>query len=94
MFVSRSWWDLSLLPQQLGLNSMPTCLVGLVGAVLEHMVHLLKGASRGLRDKEECPDEGEETEDGEEDVGSIAGILNERGGNKTLWFCEYSVLQN
>lgn len=78
------WWDLALLSQQLTLNSMSACLVSLVGAVLEDMVHLLKCASGSLRDKEVCPDKREETKDGEEDVSSIASILDQRRSDETL----------
>jgi hypothetical protein len=80
----RSRWDLTLLPHQLGLNGLSARLVGLVGVVLKHMIHLFKGPSAGLRDKEECPDEREETEYGEEDVSSVAGILDQGRSDETL----------
>jgi hypothetical protein len=51
------------------------------------MVHLFKGPSTGLGDKKECPDEGEQTEYGEEDVSSVAGVLDQRGSDETLELC-------
>ena len=52
--------------------------------VFEHMVHLLKGSSLGFWHKEVSPYCGEQAKDGEEDVSTVAGVLDERRGDETL----------
>lgn len=54
------------------------------GIILEDVVHLLERAALGLGDEEECPDECKETEDGEEDVGAVAGVFDQRRGDEAL----------
>jgi hypothetical protein len=56
----------------------------LAADILEHLVHLLKCFARGFRHKEKCENEGEQTKDGEEGVGSEASVLDERRSYKTL----------
>lgn len=58
----------------------------LFGAVdiLEDLVHFLQRLAGRLRDKEERENEGEQTEDGEEGVGTIASVLDERWCDESL----------
>lgn len=56
----------------------------LTADVLEHLVHLLQRLTGSLRDDEECEDESEKTEDCEESVCAVAGVLDKRGSDETL----------
>lgn len=56
----------------------------LAADILEHLVHFLKCFARGFRHNEKCENEGEQTKDGEEGVGSKASVLDERRSYKTL----------
>lgn len=58
--------------------------IGLAGIVLEDVVHLLEGAPFRLGHEEKGPQEGEDTEDGEEDVGTVAGVLDEGWSDQAL----------
>jgi len=69
---------------KLGFNHSSLLFLCFAGVILEHMVHLFEGSALGFGHEEECPDSGENTEDGEEDVGSVAGVLDERWGDETL----------
>jgi hypothetical protein len=69
---------------KLGFNRSPFLFLCFAGIVLENMVHLFKGSALGFGHEEECPHSGEHTEDSEEDIGPVAGVLNERWGNETL----------
>lgn len=62
--------------QQLRLNGIPARPLMLIRVILENMVHLLERAAFRLGDKEECPDAGKHAEDGEEDVGAVAGAFH------------------
>jgi hypothetical protein len=75
---------LILRAQQLRLDSVSARFLRFTGIVLEDVVHLLEGAALGLGDEEEGPDEREETEDGEEDVGAVAGVFDQRRGDEAL----------
>lgn len=52
--------------------------------ILEHLIHLLEALARRLRNEEECEHKSEETENSEESVGAVAGVLNERWGDEAL----------
>lgn len=53
--------------------------------ILKHLVHLLKCLASGFRNAEEREDKGKEAEDGEENVGAIASVLDKRRSNETLF---------
>lgn len=65
-------------------DGSPPRLFLLVYCFLEHMVHAFQGPSTRFRDKEEAPDERQETEDGEEYVSTKPCILHQRGCDETL----------
>lgn len=46
--------------------------------------HLFQGPAFRLPDEEPCPYEGQQAEDGEEDVCSEVGVLNERRRDESL----------
>jgi hypothetical protein len=76
--------NLLLCADQLDLDSVPPCLVCYTGIVFEDMVHLFQGAALGFWDEEEGPDSGQDAEYGEEDVGTVASVLYERGCDQAL----------
>lgn len=76
--------SLILCLNKLCLDSSPLLLLRLARVILEDMIHLLKGPALGLRHEEESPKPSKHTEDGEEDIGAVSSVLNERGRNKTL----------
>jgi hypothetical protein len=52
--------------------------------ILEDMIHLLESPAFGFRYKEVGPHCSENAKDGEENVGTVAGVLNERRCDETL----------
>lgn len=58
------------------MDSVFPCHIVRVDSVAENLVHLLKSLSVRLWDEEKCPEKGQQAENCEEDVGSIASILN------------------
>lgn len=75
----------SLSLQQLCFDGLSARLLSLTGVVLEQVVHLLKSPSARLRNEEERPDERQKTEHGEEDVCTVAGVLDQGRGDETLF---------
>jgi hypothetical protein len=69
-------------------DGSPPGLLLLVDRFLEHIVHVFQGPSIRFRDKEERPDERQETEDGEEYVSAKPCILHQRGCDETLQMSE------
>lgn len=69
---------------EFGLDHTPLSLFFFARIVFEHMVHLLKGSALGLWHKEESPDSGEQAKDGEEDISTVARVLDKRRGDETL----------
>lgn len=76
--------SLILCLNKLRLDSSPLFLLRLAGVILEYMIHLLKGSALGLRHEEEGPKPSKYTEDGEEDIGAVSGVLDKWWRNKTL----------
>lgn len=52
-------YGLLLLSQQISLDSTSTSLFSFARVILEDLIHLLQRLALGLRDKEECPYEGQ-----------------------------------
>lgn len=52
--------------------------------ILENLVHLLERLARRLRNAEECKQKCKKTEDSEEGVRAVAGILNQGRGDEAL----------
>lgn len=52
--------------------------------VFEHVVHLLEGPALGFWHKEESPHSSEQAKDREEDVSTVASVLDERWGDESL----------
>lgn len=75
---------LMLRAQQLRLDSLPPRLLRFARIILEDVIHLLQRAALSLRNEEKRPDKREETEDSEEDVGAVAGVLDQRRGDEAL----------
>lgn len=48
------------------------------------MVHLLEGSALSLWHEEVSPHPGEQAKDGEEDVSTVARVLDKRRGDETL----------
>lgn len=65
-------------------DGSPPGLFLFVDCFLEHTVHVFQGPSVRFGDKEEGPDERQETEDGKEDVSAKPCILHQRGCDETL----------
>ena len=61
--------------------------------IVEDLVHFFQSLACGLGDDKVREDEGEETKDGEEGVGTVSGVLDERRGDETL-HCISSVRKN
>lgn len=89
---------LSLPPQQLCLDGLSASLLSLAGVVLEQVVHLFESPPACLRNEEERPDERQKAKDGEEDVSTVASLLDKWRGDETLLFvsiltCKCEALQ-
>jgi hypothetical protein len=67
-----------------GLNHTSLGLFFFARIVFEHVVHLLEGPALGFWHKEESPYSGEQAKDSEEDVSTVASVLDERRGDETL----------
>lgn len=62
--------------KHLYLNSTPPCLFGGTGVVLEDVVHLFQAPALCLGDKEERPDQCQQTKYRKEGIGAEAGVLD------------------
>jgi len=69
--------------QELNLDGTPACPLVLVRVILEDVVHLFESAALGLRNEEIGPDTGEDTEDGEEDIGAVSCVFNQGRSDET-----------
>jgi hypothetical protein len=69
---------------ELGFNCSPLLFLCFARVVLENVVHLFESSTLGFGYEEVCPDSGEHTEDGEENIGSVAGILDEGWSDEAL----------
>ena len=76
----------SLLSDDLPFDAHLPRLFFLTADVSENGVHLLQRSSHGLGNTEECEHERERTEDCEEGVRAVSGILYKRWGDETLYF--------
>ena len=66
------------------LDSPTSCLFVLIDFLLEDIVHVFQRPSVRFWDKEICPKQRQETEDGKEYVGTKSGILHQRWCDETL----------
>lgn len=72
-----SYIVLQMFIQQLHLNRAPTRPLTLIRVILEDMIHLLERTAFSLRNEEVSPDASENTENGEEYVGTVAGVFDQ-----------------
>lgn len=66
------------------LNRAPASLFLFAIDIFEHMIHLFKSPAPSLWDEEECPDKGQETEDGEEGISPKTSVLYQRRRDQSL----------
>ena len=61
----------------------------LAANIFEYLVHLLERLTSRFRDAEECKDKSKKTEDSEERIRAVAGVLNERRRDEALRLLSY-----
>ena len=70
----------------LALDSLSPLLLCIRAGVLKNKIHSFQRLALGLWHKEECPNETGQAEDGEEDICSVAGVLDEGRCDETLLY--------
>ncbi len=62
----------------ISLDCTPPSLFLFTADVFENMIHLFKGPAPSLWDEEECPDQRQQTKDGEKGISPESSILYQR----------------
>lgn len=74
----------TMISNNVNLDGMAPGLVLFTTTIFEHMVHLFEGPAPRLWNEEECPDKGQQTEDGEEGISAESCILYQWGSDQAL----------